>query len=106
MTIDATMVLAGASRLSLVLLVISIALAFLRLVWGPQAADRVIALDLIAVLIVAFLAAYAIDTGNTAFLDVAIAYALVAFLGTVALARFLIRSHRWRKERSSSRRVP
>ncbi len=106
MTIDATMLLSGVSRLSLALLLISIGLAFLRLVRGPQAADRVIALDLIAVLIVAFLAAYAIHTGNTSFLDVAIAYALVAFLGTVALARFLIRSKRRNDGRPSSRRIP
>ena len=107
MTMEGSMVLAWAGRLSLVLLVLSIALAFLRLVRGPQAADRVIALDLIAVLIVAFLAAYAIHTGNTAFLDVAIAYALVAFLGTVALARFLIRSHQRRNERPpDTRRMP
>jgi len=46
------------------------------------------------VLIVAFLAAYAVQAGDTSFLDVAIAYALVAFLGTVALARFLLRSRR------------
>ena len=50
------------------------------------------ALDLITVLIVAFLAAYAVSSGDTSFLDVAIAYALVAFLGTVALSRFLLRS--------------
>ena len=73
-------------------MIISVFLAFIRLVRGPQAADRVVALDLISVLIVAFLAAYAMHAGDTSFLDVAIAYALVAFLGTVALARFLLRS--------------
>jgi multicomponent Na+:H+ antiporter subunit F len=81
-----------ASRLALALLIVSMALAFIRLVRGPQAADRVVALDLFSVLIVAFLAAYAVHAGDTSFLDVAIAYALVAFLGTVALSRFLLRS--------------
>jgi multicomponent Na+:H+ antiporter subunit F len=33
-----------------------------------------------------------IYAGETSFLDVAIAYALIAFLGTAALARFLMRS--------------
>ena len=46
----------------------------------------------LGLLVVAFLAAYAVPSGKTAFLDVAIAYALIAFLGTVALSRFLIRS--------------
>jgi multicomponent Na+:H+ antiporter subunit F len=101
-----TTILVAASRLSLALLLISITLACLRLVRGPQAADRVIAIDLVAVLIVAFLAAYAINTGNTSFLDVAIAYALVAFLGTVALARFLLRSHLREKDRPPPGRLP
>ena len=65
---------------------------FVRLAKGPDAADRIVALDLISILIVAFLAAYSIYARETSFLDVAIAFALIAFLGTVALARFLMRS--------------
>lgn len=89
---DGHTVVQFASRLALALLIVSMALAFIRVVRGPQAADRVVALDLFSVLIVAFLAAYAVHAGDTSFLDVAIAYALVAFLGTVALSRFLLRS--------------
>ena len=81
-----------AGRFSLVVLLISIALAVVRLAKGPDAADRIVALDLISFLIVAFLTSYSIYTRETSFLDVAIAYALIAFLGTVALARFLMRS--------------
>jgi multicomponent Na+:H+ antiporter subunit F len=81
-----------AGRLTLTMLTLSAALTFIRLVRGPAAADRIVALDLISVLIVAFLAAVAAHAGDTSFLDVAIAYALVAFLGTVALSRFLLRS--------------
>lgn len=94
MIVDGQAVVQIASQLALLLLIVSMVIAFIRLVRGPQAADRVVALDLISVLIVAFLAAYAVNAGDTSFLDVAIAYALVAFLGTVALARFLLRSHR------------
>jgi multicomponent Na+:H+ antiporter subunit F len=86
--------LALCSEISLIVLLISIALALVRLVMGPDAADRIVALDLISVLIVAFLAAYSVYTGEQSFLDVAIGYALIAFLGTVALARFLMRSSR------------
>ena len=81
-----------AGRISLFVLLLSMTLAFIRLVRGPDAADRIVALDLISVLIVAFLAAYSIYAGEKSFLDVAIAYALIAFLGTVALSRFLMRS--------------
>jgi multicomponent Na+:H+ antiporter subunit F len=97
MPTDSFLVVA-ASRFALIVLLISIALALVRLVKGPDAADRIVALDLISVLIVAFLAAYSIYAGETSFLDVAIAYALIAFLGTVALARFLMRSARLTSE--------
>ncbi len=80
--------LEGATEITLVLLTLAILLAFVRLVIGPDPADRIVALDLISVLVVAYLGAFAIYTGEKAFLDVAIAYALIAFLGTVALARF------------------
>jgi multicomponent Na+:H+ antiporter subunit F len=81
-----------AGRFALGVLLVSIFLALVRLIKGPDAADRIVALDLVSVLIVAFLAAYSIFSGETSFLDVAIGYALIAFLGTVALARFLMRS--------------
>jgi len=77
-----------AAEITLVLLTLAILIAFIRLVMGPDQADRIVALDLISVLIVAYLAALSIYTGQKSYLDVAIAYALIAFLGTVALARF------------------
>ncbi len=91
MPMDVTAVeMAGAFALAVLL--VSMLLALTRLVKGPAAADRIVALDLLSILIVAFLAAYSIYSGETSFLDVAIGYALIAFLGTVALARFLMRS--------------
>jgi len=92
-------VLAG--RFALGVLLVSIFLALARLIRGPDAADRIIALDLVSVLIVAFLATYSIYSGETSFLDVAIGYALIAFLGTVALARFLMRSAIRRSENAN-----
>ena len=81
-----------AARLGMYILVISMIVVVYRIARGPKSADRIIALDLLSVLVVAFVAMYAIFSGNVAFLDVAIAYALVAFLGTVAFARYLERS--------------
>ncbi len=83
-----SVLLKGATEAVLILLTLAILLAFIRLVIGPDPADRIVALDLISVLIVAYLGAVSIYTGEKSFLDVAIAYALIAFLGTVALARF------------------
>lgn len=91
-----------AGRFALGVLLVSIFLASARLIRGPDAADRIVALDLVSVLIVAFLTAYSIFSGETSFLDVAIGYALIAFLGTVALARFLLRSTMKKSKGSNS----
>jgi multisubunit Na+/H+ antiporter MnhF subunit len=72
--------------IALSLLAIAIVMAFGRLVRGPSLADRVVALDVIGATIVAAAVLYAIRTGLAVFIDVALAIALVTFLGTVALA--------------------
>jgi multisubunit Na+/H+ antiporter MnhF subunit len=74
------------------LVMIAIGLAFYRIAFGPSLADRVVALDMMTVTIVAFCGLYAILSGVTAFLDVAIVVALVGYLATVALARFAERA--------------
>ncbi|WP_112323476.1 monovalent cation/H+ antiporter complex subunit F [Oceanibium sediminis] len=70
------------------MLIVALVLAFIRLILGPSLPDRVVALDMMTVLIVAFCGLFSISTGDRAFLDVAIVLALVGFLATVALARF------------------
>ena len=66
-------------------------LTFVRLVRGPSLPDRVVALDLIAVIAVGMITVYAIDLDQKVFLDAAIIVALIAFLGTVAFARYVER---------------
>jgi multicomponent Na+:H+ antiporter subunit F len=70
------------------------ALSLLRLVRGPSAADRVVALDLMAALAVGAIALQTLATGAQAFLRVATVLALVGFLGTVAFASYLGRRAR------------
>jgi len=67
---------------------LAIAIGFVRLAKGPSLADRVVALDMMAVLIVAFSALYAILVQDPTFLDVVLVLALIGFLATVALARY------------------
>lgn len=74
-----------------VMVMVAVALGFIRLIKGPSLADRVVALDLMTVLIVAFCGLYAMLSGVQAFLDVAIVLALIGFLATVAFARFIER---------------
>lgn len=61
-------------------------LALLRLLRGPSLPDRVVALDLMAVVGIGFISAYAIETGRSVFIDVAMVIALIGFLATVAFA--------------------
>jgi multicomponent Na+:H+ antiporter subunit F len=74
-----------------VMIGVALLLAFMRLARGPSLSDRVIALDLIAVLAVGLIAMVAFEAEQAVFLDAAIVLALVAFLGTVAFARYLER---------------
>jgi len=77
--------------LPMTMLALATLLAFARLVRGPTLPDRVIAIDLIGVIIVCLLVALAAATAEQAFLDVAIVIALISFVGTVAYAKFLER---------------
>lgn len=80
-----------AINLALVMMVLAFLLAFARLVRGPSLPDRVVALDLIAIIVVGFIAIYSIITAQPVFLDAAIVLALIAFLGTIAFARYVER---------------
>ena len=73
---------------------IALALAFVRLVLGPDLVDRVVALELIATLVAGVVAVFAIGTDDPALIDVAIALALVAFIAAVAFARYAERARR------------
>jgi len=74
---------------ALAVLVLSALLALLRVVRGPTLPDRVVAIDLIGVLIVGIAIVSAAITGASFFLDVAIVIALISFVGTIAYARYV-----------------
>ena len=79
-----------ASQLALGLLLLGLLLAVIRLIRGPNLGDRILALDMITVLATGFIAGVAVLTGFSLYIDIAIALALVGFLSTVALARYLM----------------
>jgi len=73
---------------ALALLGASVLVALVRLGRGPDLVNRVVALDLLSVLGVGIAAAAAVVSGDAVYLDVALILALVAFVSTVAFARF------------------
>ncbi|WP_182036075.1 cation:proton antiporter [Vibrio diabolicus] len=72
-------------------LLLSFVMAFFRLILGPTLADRVVALDLISFITIGFITVYTLDSGEDTLLDIAITLGLVAFLGTIAFARLIVK---------------
>lgn len=71
------------------ILSISILLVFIRFLMGPALSDRVVALDLLITIGIATIAVFAMISDQSAFLDIAMIFALIAFLGTVAFSYYL-----------------
>jgi multicomponent Na+:H+ antiporter subunit F len=79
-----------ATLISLVVLGAALLLSIYRIFAGPTLPDRVLALDLLTVVGMAFIGAVAVRTGIWLYLDIAIALALLGFLATVAMARYVM----------------
>lgn len=71
------------------MLALASALCLLRLVRGPTLADRALALDTVLIVGVVGVGVEAARTGSGAYLDVLLIVALVAFVGTSAVARYI-----------------
>ena len=56
---------------------------------GPSAPDRTVAIDILGILIVGFCGLLGLVSGRDFYLNVALAWALLSFIGTIALAKFL-----------------
>lgn len=84
-------VLTVATGLSLTLVTVSIALAFLRVLRGPSLPDRVMGLDMIGLMSVSVIVLIAIASDEPVLFDAAIALALISYLGTLAFSRFIER---------------
>ena len=69
----------------------AIALNFWRLLRGPSATDRILALDTLYVNTIALLVLFGIYLGNNIYFEAALLIALMGFVGTVALCKYLMR---------------
>ncbi|EKB47852.1 cation:proton antiporter [Cecembia lonarensis] len=68
---------------------LSVILVFIRFLRGPSIADRVISLDMLILMAIGIVVIYSIIHNQSTFLDIAMLFALIAFLGTVAFAYYL-----------------
>ena len=67
------------------------ALSFARLLKGPDATDRVLALDTLYINAIALLVLYGIRAASSAYFEAALILAAMGFVATVALCKYLLR---------------
>lgn len=64
-------------------------LILFRVMFGPTAADRVVAVDILGVLVVGFLALFGLYYNQNFFMDIALIWALLSFIATIGFAKIL-----------------
>ena len=74
--------------ITLVAIGISLLLALARAVLGPTAFDRVLAVNSIGTLAVLAICVYGFFDGRPEFLDIALLYALINFIGTICVLKY------------------
>ena len=78
--------------IAIVLISLSLILSMVRLVKGPTAADRVLALDTMSIIVTAALTLFAYYYQRYIYVDVALIYAVLGFVGVIIIARYLERA--------------
>jgi len=73
----------------LIIIGVAIILCLLRMLKGPTASDRAIAVDTLTTIVVALLALLGFFFKRYIYLDVSLVYSVISFVGLVAIARFL-----------------
>jgi len=73
----------------LILLLLCCFLCLYRVGAGPTPPDRTVAIDILGILMVGFCAILSLYTGKDLYMNVAISWALLSFIGTTALAKYL-----------------
>jgi multicomponent Na+:H+ antiporter subunit F len=75
--------------IALGIMLISIILSMVRFIKGPCYTDRIIAFDVMTISSLAIIAGVAYLTGRIIYLDIAMVYGILSFLGVLIVARYL-----------------
>jgi multicomponent Na+:H+ antiporter subunit F len=67
----------------------AMALALVRALRGPTVFDRIVSVNAFGTLTVVLIAVHGFLTGRPEFLDIALAYALISFIGVIAVTKYL-----------------
>jgi len=83
--------LSSAIFLAQIMLTLAMTCALLRLLRGPRAQDRVLALDTLYVNAMLLMLTFGIREGSTLYFEAALVIGTLGFVATAALAKFLLR---------------
>jgi len=72
----------------ILLILFAILLSFIRFIKGPHLTDRVVAFDTMGIIAVSLLILLSVAKKDSIYLDVALVFALIGFIGTIVFARF------------------
>ncbi len=73
-----------------VAVLVIMALALVRAFLGPGVYDRILAVNMFGTKTVMFIALYGFLTGRPEFLDIALVYSLINFIGVIAVLNFVV----------------
>ena len=81
----------SAFMVALVLLLFSAMLTLIRLLLGPTIPDRAVALDSMTTTTAGAMILYGVITKQAVFIDVALVYAVLSYIATLYIARYLVK---------------
>ena len=73
----------------LVILLLAVVMAVIRIILGPTAPDRVVGLDTINTIVIVSMVVFGAAFEEVIYIDVAIVYALLSFISTLFIAKYL-----------------
>jgi multicomponent K+:H+ antiporter subunit F len=86
-----TMILSWSLLIAQILLGVAMVIASFRMIRGPRAQDRIVALDALYMNAMLLLLVFGMGSGRTLYFEAALVISLLGFVATVALAKFLMR---------------
>ena len=85
--------IASAAAIALVAIAVAMLLNLYRLFRGPDAVDRVLALDTLAINLIGLIVLAGIVYSTTMYFEAALLFAMVGFITTVSFCKFLLRGN-------------
>ena len=76
-------------QIATVIAMLGVIVAGVRFVLGPTPADRTVALDTLTIISISLIVLIALHTGRVIYVDVALVYGILSFIGVIAVARYL-----------------